>query len=55
MDFSLIVLAIVAIVVILNLGKILSGIIKLVVRLLIAGAALYVGYLIYIGQLQFSI
>ncbi len=55
MDFSLIILAVLAIIIIMSLGKILSGIIKLAVRLIIAGAALYVGYMIYTGQLQFTL
>lgn len=55
MDFSLIILAIVAVIALVNIGKLLSGFIKLVVRVIIVGAALYVGYLIYIGELQFTI
>jgi|GEM_PF-6475760 len=56
MDFlSLIVLAVVAIIVISNLGKIVSGMIKLFIRLIIAGGALYVGYHIYTGQWQLSL
>ena len=55
MDFlSLVVLAVLAVLVMVNLGKILTGIIKLAVRLFIAGGALYLGYLIYTGQLQFG-
>ena len=55
MDFSLIILAVIAIFILMNVGKLLSGFIKLVVRVIIVGAALYVGYLIYIGELQFRI
>lgn len=56
MDFiSLIFLAAVAIVVIMNLGKIVSGMIKLFIRLIIAGGAFYIGYMIYTQQWQFTL